>query len=207
MITLKAQKREQGSVFDDKKELRGIVYGSGVEENIMVMMDYNTFAKAYTTVGTSQIIDLDIEGESHEVLVKDFDLDPVSDNFRHVDFYAITRGVEIEVNVPFEFTGESPAVKSGNILNKVMNDISIKSLPRNIPTHIEIDLSVLETTADSIRLSDIILPEGVLFVTENLDDAIVSVSEPKEEVEETAEEVSIEGETEEKTETEGKKED
>lgn len=190
MINLEAQKREQGATFDDKKELRGIIYGGGVDENIMVMMDYNTFAKAYAVTGTSQIIDLDVAGESHEVLVKDFDLDPVSDRFRHVDFYAITRGEEMEVNIPFEFTGESEAVKAGNILNKVMNDVAIKSLPRNIPTHIEIDLSALETTADSIRLSDITLPADVSFVTEHMDEVVVSVSAPREEVEEEPEAVA-----------------
>jgi len=206
MIKLTAEKREKGASFDEIKQLRGIVYGSGVDENIMVMVRLSEFAKVFSEAGTSQIIDLDINGESHEVLVKDFDLDPVSDRFRHVDFYAITRGEEMEVTVPFEFTGEAPAVKAGNILNKVLTDITVKSTPKNIPAHIEIDLSVLETTADSIRLSDIKLPEGVSFVAENLEEVVVSVSEPKEEVEE---EVSAEN-TEEAGETpaeEEKKED
>ncbi len=194
MIKLTAEKREKSVSFDDKKQLRGIVYGGGVDENIMVMMDYNPFVKVFSEAGTSQIIDLEISGESHEVLVKDFDLDPVSDNFRHVDFYAITRGEEMEVTVPFEFTGESEAVeKGGNILNKVMIDITVKSLPRNIPANIEIDLSVLKTVSDSVRLADIKLPEGVAFVTENLEDVVVSVSAPKEEVEE--ESVEAEGES------------
>ncbi len=206
MIKLTAEKREKGASFDEIKQLRGIVYGSGVDENIMVMVRLSEFAKVFSEAGTSQIIDLDINGESHEVLVKDFDLDPVSDRFRHVDFYAITRGEEMEVTVPFEFTGEAPAVKAGNILNKVLTDITVKSTPKNIPAHIEIDLSVLETTADSVRLSDIKLPEGVSFVAENLEEVVVSVSEPKEEVEE---EVSAEN-TEEAGETpaeEEKKED
>ena len=210
MIKLTAEKREKNVSFDDKKQLRGIVYGGGVDENIMVMMDYNPFVKVFSEAGTSQIIDLEISGESHEVLVKDFDLDPVSDNFRHVDFYAITRGEEMEVTVPFEFIGESEAVeKGGNILNKVMIDITVKSLPRNIPANIEIDLSVLKTVSDSIRLADIKLPEGVAFVTENLEDVVVSVSAPREEVEEEPVEAEGESATESDGEapTEEKKED
>ena len=207
MIKLEGQKREKKQDFDGKKQIKAIVYGGGVDENVMVMIDYNPFVKVFTEAGTSQIIELNADGEKYEVMIKDYDLDPVTDVFRHVDFYAITRGAEMEVVVPFEFVGESEAVKAGNILNKVMNEVSIKSVPSKIPAHIEIDLSVLETTADSVRLADIKLPEGVVFLTENLEDAVVSVSAPKEEVEEEVVEAEGEAAAEEAPAEEEKKED
>lgn len=207
MIKLTGQKRELGQDFDERKELRGIIYGGGVDENIIIMMDYNEFAKIYKEAGTSQIINLNIDKDSYKVLVKDIDLNPVTDNFRHIDFYAITENEKMEVNVPFEFIGESSAEKLGNILNKIMLDISINSLPKDIPAHIEIDLSVLETVSDSIRLEDIKLPEGVSFTTENMKEVIVSVSIPKEEVEEESVESEVAENKTEETSNEEKKED
>lgn len=189
MLKIEAQKRKKKSSLDSTK-VSGVVYGGELKENILVSLDYNTFEKVFMEVGTSQIISLNIEGEEHDVLVKQFQLDPVSDRFIHIDFYVITKGQEMEVVVPFEFVGESPAVKSGNVLNKIHTDIRIISLPKDIPAHIEIDLSVLETTEDSIRLEDIKLSEGVKFATEHMGGVVVSVSAPVEESEE--EEVSDE---------------
>jgi large subunit ribosomal protein L25 len=183
MLKIEAKKRDIKELVDKNKQIIGVVYGGDVKENILVTLDYNTFYKTFSEAGTSQIISLDIEGESHDVLVKEFQLDPVNDRFVHIDFYAITRGQEMEVVVPFEFVGESEAVKNGNILNKVHTDAKVVCLPKDIPAHIDVDLSSLHTTEDSVRLEDINLSAGVKFATENMEEVVVSVSAPDEEAE------------------------
>jgi large subunit ribosomal protein L25 len=203
MLKIEGKKREAKASVDTKSQVIGVVYGGDVKENILVILDYNKFNKIFIEAGTSQIISLNIEGEEYDVLVKEFQLNPVTDRFTHIDFYAITKGQEMEVNIPFEFIGESPAVKSGNVLNKVHTDIKVICLPKDIPAHIEIDLSVLETIQDSVRLEDIKLGDGVRFVSENMADVIVSVSAPVEEIEE---EVIAEN-TEESSSVEEKKEE
>jgi large subunit ribosomal protein L25 len=186
MLKIEVNKREQKSSVNKLEKVIGVVYGGEIKENILITLDYNKFAKIFSEVKTSQVFLLDIDGKEVEVMVKDFQLDPVNDRFVHVDFYAITKGHEMEVVVPFNFINESEAVKLGNILNKVHMDIKILSTPKNIPTEIKIDLSSLETVEDTIRLSDVKLGEGVRFASEDIDEVIVSVSKPDEE---TAEEV------------------
>ncbi len=201
MLEIKGQKREPKAPVNEKKELKAVVYGPHMENNLTITVSPTEFKRVFKEAGTSQIISLSIDGEEHEVMIKDFQLNPVSDDFVHVDFYAITRGEEMEVAVPFEFKGEAPALESGNnILNKVLSEIKVKCLPRNIPSEIEIDLGALEKAGDSIRLADIKLPEGVEFLTDNFDEVIVSVSENKEEVEENTEAQKEEGGSEEESE-------
>lgn len=184
MLKIEGKNRELNNSVDKNNQVIGVIYGGDIEKNILVILDYNEFNKIFAEAGTSQIISLNIEGEEYDVLVKEFQLDPVNDRFVHIDFYAITKGQEVEVSIPFEFIGESPAVKLGNVLNKVHTDIKVTCLPKDIPAYIEIDLSVLETTQDSIRLEDIKLGDGVKFISENMSDVVVSVSVPVEEVEE-----------------------
>jgi len=196
MLKIEGQKRELKEALDTRKELKAVVYGPHIEENILVKLPLSSFKKVYDEAGTSQIISLSIDGEDHDVMIKDFQLDPVSDEFKHVDFYAVTKGEEMEVVVPFVFVGDAPALEGDNILNKVLTDIKIKSLPKDIPAELEIDLTVLKNAGDAVRLEDVNLPEGVKFSTENLDEVIVSVSAAKEEVEEVATEEEAGGEEE-----------
>lgn len=193
MINLEVIKREKKAYFDDKKQIKGIVYGGDVKENILIFVDYIKFSKIFEEAGMSHIIELNIEGDKKDVLIKEFQLDPIMDTFRHIDFFVLTKGVEIEVEIPLEFIGESPAVKLGNILTKVHTNLKVKCVPKNIPEKFEIDLSILETIENTIRMKDIALPEGVSFVSENMEDVVVSVAAPIEEVVEVIESEDGEG--------------
>ena len=175
MIRLEGQKREAGAPVNENR-IKGVLYGGDIKENILFSVNYADFEKVYREAGKSQIISFVIDDSEYEVLIKDFQLDPVKDFFIHIDLYAITRGEETEVSVPFEFVNEAPADKAGLMVNKVMTEITIRSMPRNIPAKIEIDLSTLEKESDAIRLEDINLPEGVSFVTEHLDEVVAAVS-------------------------------
>ncbi|MCK5589048.1 MAG: 50S ribosomal protein L25 [Candidatus Pacebacteria bacterium] len=173
MVKLKVEKREVKQPVRST-QIRGVVYGKELEENVLVSVDYNTFEKTYNEFGGSSILTLEVEGEEHDVLIKAIQVDPRKDIISHVDFYAVVKGQVIDVEVPFEFIGESNAVKQGSVLNTAMHEITVKTLPRNIPSSLEVDLSKLENEGDAIRLEDISLPEGVEFATENLEETIVS---------------------------------
>ena len=171
MIKIKAQKREAS--LKSFSQVLGVIYGHN-KENISITMDYNEFEKVFNEAGMSSVITIDIEGDEHNVVIKDVQIDPRKDRFHHVDFYEFTKGQKMEATVSLKFIGEAPAEKLGMVLNTAMTEISISSLPKNLPSEIEVDLSVLIDGNSSIRLADINLPEDVEIIGDS-EEAVVSV--------------------------------
>jgi large subunit ribosomal protein L25 len=122
----------------------------------------------------------------HEVLIQDIDLDPVTDNVRHADFYVIEKGKKVTVHIPLEFAGVSPAVKDlGGILVKVLHELEIEAMPKDLPHNLSVDISKLATFEDRILAKDVTLPAGVTLLTKP-EEVVASVSEAVEEVVEVA---------------------
>ena len=122
----------------------------------------------------------------HEVQVHPITGEPV-----HIDFLVIDMNKSITVSVPLEFTGVSGAVKSGlGVLVKVLHEIEIEALQKDLPQVLTVDISKLNTLEDGILVSDIVLPKGVTLVTEGTD-VVASIAEQKEEVEAVATPVDL----------------
>lgn len=185
IMKLQAQKRateEKASVIRKAGMIPAVCYGPD-QEAVTVAIDSREFIKTYREAGNSTIIDLEADGESYEVLVKDIDYHPVTDEILHIDFYAIKRGEEMQLSVSLVFVGESQADKDGGILNEILHELEVRCLPRNIPSEIEVDLSTLTEAGMAITVGDLQLGEGVVATAESTD-VVVSVSEASEEVEE-----------------------
>ena len=100
--------------------------------------------KSWKQAGESSVIHLTGKDIDHEVLIQDIDLDPVTDNVRHADFYVIEKGKKVTVRVPLEFTGVAPAVKDlGGILVKVIHELEIEAMPKDLPHNLSVDISKL----------------------------------------------------------------
>lgn len=139
------------------------------------------FIRVWKQAGESSIITLQGAGEDHDALIHDIDRDPVSGKIRHADFYVIEKGKKVKVGVPLEFVGVSAAVKTLNgSLIKVLHEIEIEALPKDLPHNIEVDISALATFEDQIKAGDIKLPSGVTLAME-VDEVIALVNAPKEE--------------------------
>jgi len=125
-------------------------------------------------------------------LIHEVQTHPVTDEPIHVDFLAIDMNKKIKVNVPLEFVGIAPAVKSGiGNLVKVMHEVEVEALPKDLPHNLTVDVSRLENLESLITLADIKLPAGVVL-TANLTDVVASIVEQKEEkVEEVAPPVDL----------------
>ena len=134
------------------------------------------------------------------MLIHDVAWHPVTGRPIHADFYAIERGKKLTVTVPLEFTGEAPAEKLGGIVVKVMHELEVEVLPRNIPKEIVVDLSVLTELTSTITVADLGLSDEI-EPTADPHEAVAAVSEAKDEPIEEAErdisDVEIEGEEEE----------
>lgn len=186
-MKLEAQRRTPGGVAAIRRaeRLPGVVYNS--ELNIPVSVELRAFDKAFREQGTSSLISLDIEGESHDVLVKQVQMDKRRRTPMHVDFYAVTAGRHVEVRVPVEFAGKAVGVREGGQLDVHRREVLISVIPRLIPQHLELDISGLEI-GDSLHVRDVarLLPaEAEILDDEEL--TLVSVVPPRVEAEAEAE--------------------
>ena len=188
MLTLNVEKRDMKASLSSIREagkMPAVFYGKK-EESTPIMLPYAIFEKTLRDAGESTIIHLVGEDIDVDVLIHEVDYNPVTDKPRHADFYAIEKGKKIEIKVPVEFIGVSPAVKDlGAVLVKVMHEIEIEALPKDLPHNIEVDLSLLVKFDDVIEVKDIKAPAGV-EIKSGSEEVVASVYEPKEEVVEAA---------------------
>lgn len=186
-VTIKAEKREKIGKLDNLREagfLPAVFYGHK-KESTPIQINKNDFIKLWKNAGESTVVKLDIDGKDLEVLINEVDLDPVTGEPRHADFYVFEKGHKIEVGIPLEFTGISPAVKDlGGVLMKIMHELKIKADPSSLPHNINVDISLIEALDGQILAKNITLPKGV-ELTENPDEVVATVVAPKEEKEES----------------------
>jgi len=188
MITLKVEKRDKKENLSEIRkvgQIPAVFYGKK-ETSTPIKLSYAIFEKTLKDAGESTILHLDGQDIDVDVLIKDVDLDPVTDKPRHADFYAIEKGKKLEIKIPLEFIGVAPAVKDlGGILVKVMHEVEIEALPKDLPHKLEVDISGLNTFDSIITAESIKLPEGVSLKIKP-EEVVASVYEPKEEVVEVA---------------------
>jgi large subunit ribosomal protein L25 len=188
MITLDAQTRDSSENLDALRKagkIPAVFYGKKNESTPITLL-LKDFIKVWHAAGESGVVSIKTEKGTVDTLIKDVDLDPVSDIPRHADFYVFEKGKKIEVSVPLEFIGVSVAVKDlGANLVKALHDLKISADPVSIPHKIEVDISSLVDFDSRIVAGDLKLPAGVVLV-EDENEVVASIVRPKEEVEETA---------------------
>ncbi len=195
-MKLEAQKRSAGKAAALRREgrLPGVVYNSGL--NVTVSVDRRAFDKVFRSRGTSNIIDLEVDGTVHAVLVKQVQMDKRRRLPQHVDFYAVTEGQVVDIHVPIEIEGTSRGQREGGMLDVHRREVHIEIMPRLIPENIVVDVSELEI-GDSLHVADVadLLPKEARIL-DDLDRTILSVVPPRlaEAEEEAAEEEAAEPE-------------
>ena len=181
-----------------------VVYGAH-HASTPIAISAHAFEKVLREAGEATIVSLAGLGEPLPTLIHEVDLDPITNQPRHVDFYAVTKGEKVEVAIPLTFIGESPAVEAGANLVKVLHELEVEADPMNLPHDIKVDLSVLAAINDKIHAKDLALPAGVTLVSEpeEVVALVQEVVEEKEEVVAPADIASIEVEKKGKEEVEG----
>jgi large subunit ribosomal protein L25 len=165
----------------NKGILPAVVYGRS-EESTPISVDHKAFEKVYHKAGESSVITLQGLGDEKDALIHDVVVHPVSGKIMHADFYAIEKGQKVTVSVPIEFDGESPAVKDkGGILLKVMHELEMEVLPKELPHALHVDISKLVELEDKIAVKDIVLPPSAV-ITDSLDEVVAMITVAVEEV-------------------------
>lgn len=185
-MTLTAESRvERGRktyVLRDQGKLPGVVYGFGTEP-VNITLDRNATEKAYKAAGESTVIALSVEGKEHNVLIQDLQRDPLTGFLTHADFRAIDMMKPVEAMIELVLVGEAPAVKElGGTLLQNLEEVEVKALPSALVHTIEVNVSMLKTFKDVVRVSDLTIPEGIEVLSQPTL-AIAMVQEPRSEAE------------------------
>ena len=193
MFVIKATKRNEGVDLDTLRkggEIPAVFYGAG-KTSTSISVSIIDFKKIWREAGESSTVKISIGDNNIDALIHEVQVHPVTEEPIHVDFLVVDMNKKIKVNVPLEFVGISNAVKNGlGNLVKVLHEVEVEALPKDLPHNLEIDVSKLEAVNDQIFVSDIKLPTGVVIIT-NEHDVVASVVAQVEEKEEVVAPVDL----------------
>lgn len=171
-----------------------VLYGKGMEA-VAVSVDSRELIHVFHTgAGTNALVDLDVDGQSHLAMAREVQRDHIKGRFLHVDFLAVSRDQKVTVTVPIRLVGESPGVKLGGVLEHHLWDVQVECLPSDIPEAIEADVSTLEDIGMSLKVGDLVPPQGATILT-GPEESVVAVQQPQARIElEEAAAEAVEGE-------------
>jgi large subunit ribosomal protein L25 len=139
-----------------------VVYGAGKPATSINLSSYDLMMDMNKGNFFSKVQTLEIDGKEEQVLVRDLQRHPVSDNVIHADFLRFNAKKAVKVAVPLVLLGadKSPGVKLGGVPQLVIAALEVSCLAKDIPTSIEVDIAHLKVS-ESVRLDEIELPKGV----------------------------------------------
>ncbi len=140
-----------------------ILYGHGIAPKAIQVRGVD-LERVIRSGAKSRLLTLKIEGTRKPtmVLMREVQRDPVRLSLQHVDFQAVRMGEKLRLEVPLRLVGESPMVATNEaILLQVLDRVEVECLPQNIPQHLEVDVSSLDSLEKVVQIKDISLPEGV----------------------------------------------
>lgn len=187
-ITITAQLREitgTNKVRNLRKNemVPAVIYGNDAEVQ-KVNIPLNELLKAsQNDLFYTQILLIAIDGKEEKVVLKELQKEPQKGKLLHADFMRVSRKTILKVTVPINFINEENCLgvkTEGGVVIKTAREIEVSCSAENIPESIEIDIENLNLN-ESLRLSDIVLPEGAEIpgLTEETDQLVVSVNPPK----------------------------
>jgi large subunit ribosomal protein L25 len=162
---------EDVDVLRDAGKLPGVLYGNKVETR-KVVVDLKEFDKVFRKASIHHVITLQLDGKPVDTLVRQINLNKRKRLPEHVDFYLVS-DAPVNMYVGIKVIGTAQGVREGGVLQIVHTDIQVKVAPKNVPDHLEVDVSALRI-GDSVHMGDLKLPAGVTLVA-NPKDTVVAV--------------------------------
>lgn len=186
MLTLKAEIRNTKTAPETMRlvgKIPAVFYGKK-EASTPIAVSKTDFLKVWKEAGEYSVISLETPEGVKESLIQDVDLDPVTGVARHADFYVFEKGHKVEVELPIEFIGISPAIKElGGTLVRVLHKLKVEAMPKDLPHGLEVDISSIVNFGNQIIARSVSLPVGVTL-KENPEEVVALVAAPREEKEE-----------------------
>ena len=144
-------------------QLPGVVYSAGSEATHIALDPHeleNAFRK---TNNRNTLVELSVDGDTKTCLVRETQRDPVSARLIHIDFYEVTEGVDVNVQVPVRPVGTARGMTIGGVLRTIRRTLNVRCKPADIPSGIEIDITKLNID-DYVKVSAVAAPAGVEIV-------------------------------------------
>ena len=191
-LTLQAKGREDTGKGASRRlrrlagEIPAIIYGGGKKKPAQISLVHKDVIKSLENEAFySQILTLDVDGKSEEVILKDVQRHPAKPIVLHMDFLRVSKNTQLTTRAPIHFINEDVCVGvkiGGGIIAHSMTELDIQCLPKDLPEFIEVDMTDVEL-GQTLHISDITLPKGVESVAlshgADHDLPVVSINKPK----------------------------
>ncbi len=188
IITIHATKRDQcgkghARTLRRADKIPAVVYGHGYAP-VSITVDGTLLNKMFKPGSENdteyQLFDLSIEGDAakaaRKVMIREIQRHPLQEYIEHIDFFAVKMDEAVHAPVHIRLHGKPEGVKLGGILRHILREIEVKSLPADIPSHIDLEIGHMQI-GDSIHVSDLQLPENVELLTDPAA-AVVNIMAP-----------------------------
>ncbi|MGH7246047.1 MAG: 50S ribosomal protein L25 [Candidatus Levyibacteriota bacterium] len=142
------------------------VYGKDMKSTA-VQVTMKDFQKVYKEAGETGVVELDVVGEKRPVLIHNVQIDPISMDPVHADFFQVNLKEKVKTMVPVVITGEPKAVTDKvGLLLQTLSEVEVEALPTDLPENIEIDVTSLAAVNDQVTVADLKKPAGVEILSD-----------------------------------------
>jgi large subunit ribosomal protein L25 len=188
-VTLKASRRDlvgkKVSKLRREGKLPAVLYGRHVEKPIAITLDRGEASKVMRRINYSTLVQIDLDGEEHNALVRDFQVDAILRELTHVDLLAVSLTETVRAEVRVILAGKAPVVSNlGGLLVNGLEYVEVEALPQDLPDNFTVDVSSLENFGDGIFVRDLVVPANVTVLSDG-DELLVVASAPVAEAEST----------------------
>lgn len=201
MSTLKMQIESRDKIGSNKvnklrtdQMLPGVIYKRGSETEV-VQVPQSEFLRVYKVAGATSVIELELDGTIHPVIVKELQTHPFKNQILHIDFQELNMDETIKMMIPIYLLNRDNIKLQPSVLAQMLDHVEVECLPNNIPNSAEVDVADMEY-GEPLFVSDLDLAnnEDITILTE-LDTVVCTLSEPSmEEEEDLDEETDVDAE-------------
>lgn len=159
-------------------QIPAVIYGAELAAESLAVESVQ-FKKLFNEAGSASLIDMIVDGKAAgKALVQEVQYDPINDRITHIDFRRINMNKEMTATVELRFVGEVPVIKaSGGTLVMNIAEVEVKCLPKDLVSHIDIDVTHLTSFEQTITIKDIKVPAGIT-ITSPAAEALVAKPTP-----------------------------
>lgn len=157
-----------------------VVYGQQTGSKAIYLSEAD-FHKTIKTVGRNGVFSLDVEGNKSNVMLTDYQINPIRNDIVHADFLVVDMSKEITAEVRVNLVGDAAGVKDGGVLQQSLHEVSVTATPSNIPQSIDVDVSSL-AVSETLTVADL-KAQGQYQINNDDEEVIASILPPKQEEE------------------------
>jgi large subunit ribosomal protein L25 len=174
-------------------KIPSVVYGKH-EESKAIAVNNVDLLKVIRKVGRNGIISLDVNGNSEDVILTDYQYNPISRDILHADFHHINMSTKIHAQVHVVLTEVPESAETGGVLQQSLHELNISAKPKDIPETIEVDISKIKI-GHTIKIGDIRQNYSNIAINHDDDEVIVTVLASKVEEDSTDAEKEVQAAT------------